>query len=453
MKKYFFLIAMQLFVGGSVFAQNLPGGFQHVIEVGRYSDWNKGYLTITDINHIVIYDGNIAGPYPITYDGAGRAPELGAMILEVDGVSAAGWNKEDFYRAVDGRHDTITLKLRSRNNGQTYEYVTGIVPRYELPDKLKQFGIYASYNDFNKNNSKAAQRKTRLTKDVSFEERHDKDFDFSECHTYDYLITSNDPLLDKELIDISMSFSGMTRDENNPDLLITISRNVNETINSTYIPPSSRTVNTGSTTTARYNYITKTNDYITTQNNRTIQEGGYVKETKTTDIFLEIAALDAKRINDPNLTYPPIVWKATATRHVLNPNFNNTDELKAYASWMLIPPKDRVIEISRSISTPLGVSYLSNNHFILREIHPNSLAKAAGLEPGDKILRVINGNYTKKSLTRMNKDIRKNGWGGVMYYSQNGMDIMVLRSGKRVVIHVPPAQSIKYYRFWWVDTK
>ena len=53
----------------------------------------------------------------------------------------------------------------------------------------------------------------------------------------------------------------------------------------------------------------------------------------------------------------------------------------------------------------------------------------------------------------MNKDIRKNGWGGVMYYSQNGMDIMVLRSGKRVVIHVPPAQSIKYYRFWWVDTK
>ena len=119
---------MQLFVGGSVFAQNLPGGFQHVIEVGRYSDWNKGYLTITDINHIVIYDGNIASPYPITYDGAGRAPELGAMILEVDGVSAAGWNKEDFYRAVDGRHDTITLKLRSRNNGQTYEYVTGIVP-------------------------------------------------------------------------------------------------------------------------------------------------------------------------------------------------------------------------------------------------------------------------------------------------------------------------------------
>lgn len=447
---------MQLFVGGSVFAQNLPGGFQHVIEVGRYSDWNNGYLTITDNSFIVILDGDNTTHYPITYDGAdngGRAPELGAMILEVDGVSAAGWNKEDFYRAVDGRHDTITLKLRSRNNGQTYEYVTGIVPRYELPDKLKQFGIYASYNDFNKNNSKAAQRKTRLTKDVSFEERHDKDFDFSECHTYDYLITSNDPLLDKELIDISMSFSGMTRDENNPDLLITISRNVNETINATYIPPSSRTVNTGSTTTARYNYITKTNDYITTQNNRTIQEGGYVKETKTTDIFLEIAALDAKRINDPNLTYPPIVWKATATRHVLNPNFNNTDELKAYASWMLIPPKDRVIEISRSISTPLGVSYLSNNHFILREIHPNSLAKAAGLEPGDKILRVINGNYTKKSLTRMNKDIRKNGWGGVMYYSQNGMDIMVLRSGKRVVIHVPHAQSIKYYRFWWVDAK
>ena len=445
---------MQLFIGGSVFSQNLPGGFQHVIEVGCYSDWNNGYLTITDNNTIMVFNGDNAGPYPITYnktDSSDRFPGLGDMLLEVDGISAAGWGKEDFYKVVDGRHDTITLKLRSREKGQSDEYVTRIVPRYELPDKLKQFGLYTSYVYMKRETpSNASKRKTSL-KDVSFEERHDKDFDFSKCYTYDYLITSNDPLLDKEILDDFMKFKGfgMTRDENNPDLLITISRNVNETINSTYIPPSSRTVNTGSTTTARYNYITKTNDYITTQNNRTIQEGGYVKETKTTDIFLEIAALDAKRINDPNLTYPPIVWKATATRHVLNPssNFNNTTELKAYASWMYIPPTDRLLSKRQIWCTDDGI-YSAKNSFIIKSIDPYSLAESAGLEPGDKILRVINGNYSPKTLTKINKKIRKDGWGGVSYYMSD-MDIMVLRSGKRIVIHVPPVQKLDFWRFWW----
>lgn len=115
----------------------------------------------------------------------------------------------------------------------------------------------------------------------------------------------------------------MHRVEKKPEILFTISRNANESINTTYVPPSSRTINVGSKTTAQYNYLTKQNEYTTRQKYQTITEGGYTKETVINDLFLEIAALDVNKLNDTNITYPPIVWIGTIKRHVINPKFSN----------------------------------------------------------------------------------------------------------------------------------
>ena len=60
---------MTLFIVQIVSAQgNLPGGFEHIIEVGQYSDWGRGYLTITDDNVVRVYEeGKLKGLYNLTY--------------------------------------------------------------------------------------------------------------------------------------------------------------------------------------------------------------------------------------------------------------------------------------------------------------------------------------------------------------------------------------------------
>ena len=56
MKKFSLTFALSLFTFLQANAQSIiAGGFSHFIEVGRYSDYGKGYLTITD-DHVIGID-------------------------------------------------------------------------------------------------------------------------------------------------------------------------------------------------------------------------------------------------------------------------------------------------------------------------------------------------------------------------------------------------------------
>ena len=47
--KVLFSIILLLSISLNLFSQEtLPGGFKHIIEVARFPNWGKGYLTITD---------------------------------------------------------------------------------------------------------------------------------------------------------------------------------------------------------------------------------------------------------------------------------------------------------------------------------------------------------------------------------------------------------------------
>lgn len=415
----------------------LPGGFKHIIEVGRYSDYGKGYLTITDDCRIYIKDDENSSkqPFICTYEyvdeyknDSSKFFYYGDLILEVDGKSANGWSAEEFYKKVEGRRDVITFKIRGWRDTIICDFNTKIRPLYELPDNLKMFGYLLSYE---KNYPNRIDR-YRLKYD-SWEERQDEDFDFFYARNFDFLITSNDPLLDKEIFkETSMwwarHFLGNVK---NPDILFTIARDAKESIESTYIPPTSRTINTGSTTTAVYNYYTKKNDYITVQNNRTIHEGGYTQETKTIDMFLEICALDVKRLNDTNTTHPPIVWQTTVKRHVVNPSstFNTSEELKAYASCMYIPIHDRFVYVQGPVYAPLGVINSAQNPQIITEVEKGSRAEKLGLMPGDKLIKAYEGKKAVKSL-------KKKGW-DALYYQYN-YTIEILRNDKKLKIDLQP---------------
>ena len=458
MKQFLLNIALLACFTLQIKAQgNLPGGFKHIIEVGRYSDYGKGYLTITDANGVGIIKNGVHKMNYYTYEYVDEYKDKrenhmykGELILEVDGVSAAGWTKEQFYNKIDNRHDVITLKIRSHNDKGINDYETKIRPLYELPDSVKEFGnVFAPITG----QTKTERRKNGgLRNEVIYEERIDEDFDFFPCMYYDYLITSNDPLLDKQILkNLELWWE---RNEEKPDIILTIARDANESISSTYIPPTSRVVNEGSTTKVRYNYILHKDEYITTQKNRTIHEGGYTQETRTADIFLEIAALDVKKLNDKSTTHPPIVWKATVKRHVVNPGFNLNEELEAFASWMTLPLIDRNVGwVEKTVYAPVGVSYWGNDLSMVQDVVAGSRAETIGLLPGDKIIKAdlpySNNKYRRKFVK---KDLKKKGWAVINYYLDETYSIEILRNGNKMTLTLPPS-SILAYRHYLVGAK
>ena len=423
----------------------LPEGFQHVIDVKRYSDWGKGYLTITDLHEILLREGDTFPYYPLTFERVDGGLWCGMLVLEVNGESAEGWTPSQFYAKIDGSFDVITLKVRDKEKG---DRIVKIRPLSELPDKFKAFaGEFGKLTGSSNKENRESHYKNNKNNIVN-NERYDRDFDFFACKTYDYLITSNDPLLDKSILDKMARPSWiMERDEKNPDILFTIARNADESISTTYIPPTSRTVNVGSKTTTHYNYILERNEYVTTQENRTITEGGYTKETKTADLFLEIAALDAKRINDPKMTHPPIVWQSTTKRHVVNPNFNYDEELHAYASWYTFPPIDREVFEKSTVYAPLGVIFDNNDPKIITAVKPGSRAEMEGLRPGDKLLKAEDVQYGNKDIK---KDAKKNGWKEFekKYWNMRKIEIEIQRDGKKMKMTLSPL-SLEVTRHYW----
>lgn len=424
----------------------LPGGFEHVIDVTRYSDWGKEYLTITDMHSIGIPGDDY---YPLTFEFLDNETfSCGYLVIEVDGESAKGWTPSQFYSKVDNRHDVIILKLRKKSGDRLVK----IRPIYELPDRFKPFADEFRKLKITSGKEERESHYKQNQQGIVNSERYDNDFDFFACETYDYLITSNDPLLDKSILDgitkaPGFLANGMKRDEKNPDIIFTIARNAEESISTTYVPPTSRTVNVGSKTTTQYNYILKQNEYITTQKNRTITEGGYTQETKTADLFLEIAALDAKRVNDSNMTHPPVVCQGTTKRHVVNPTFDYEDELMSYASWYTFPPVDRIAFKVTTIYAPLGVICDSTDPKIIATVKSGSRAEKLGLRSGDKLIKADAGKWNKD----ISKDSKKNGWKTLEEWPSARMrniDIEILRDGKKMKLIITPL-SLEVMKYCW----
>lgn len=382
----------------------LAGGFKHVIEVARYSDYGKGYLTITDANGVGIYTNGQPkmNLYTHEYDEESQHFHLykGYLILEVDGVSAKGWSKEQFYKVVDGRTDFINLKIQpSRDTVINVK----IRPLYELPDSVKVFGNQLSTI---RGKDGVSRRKAGLTKDTVFEERRDTDFDFFYCDYYDYSLTGDDPLLDKEILN-QLQPGWMVRDESKPDLLFTISRKVNENYN-------------------------------------------YYDNSKSVSLVLEITALDVKRMNDPTITYQPVVWKATVKRQGDNfrGDFDANKEMGALASWMCLPLDDRNVGWEEeTLYAPVGITCSINNPYVISEVTNGSRAEQIGLQPGDKLLKasIVNGNsYKQKSVK---KAYNEHGWGAVSLYLRDTYEITILRNNQKIKYTLRPV-SIRAYRHY-----
>lgn len=385
--KHCFLFAL-LFVVTALSAQNQgkPGGiFDHAIEVTTYSDWGKDYLTITDVHaysRLQEHTNTSTTLIPIEDEAHQEvvSPEIEDIILEVNNKSTKGMTPQQFYNIIDTA-SIFTLKFKdiSANTIHTQKFAVNRL----MDENIKKYrGLNKFLTSYSKSYSRPYKRDNKY-KNV-FDEISDKRFDFSKIKTYDYLIVGNDPLHDTEILDKVLK-PFLTRDTKKPDILFCIAKNIDENISSTYIPPTSRTINTGSTTTPVYNYLTKTYSYVTQQHNSTIHEGGYTKNTKTGAVYLELSALDAKRINDKSQTAPPIIWQMTATNNYTNYNFDLTEEYLAMARQACFPPEDRLCYDVIELYEYAGLVADPTNLSMVAEVEPGSRAEVAGFKKGDVI--------------------------------------------------------------------
>lgn len=468
----------------TIVAQKFVGGFDHIMEVARYNDWGKDYLTITDthVMHFRKANGSSEndGYYSVTMNAEASkwvapnndtlyiAPSNSDLVLTVNGKSAKGWSKNDFYKATDNGEPFVLgyrKKLIHTINGKPEVFIIDLIseikPKTKLPKLFdSKFQILNSVNIAKRKYGKTPEQERKSYNNPGFYETlKDDEFDFFYAKTYDYLIQGNDPLKDKSILE-EAHFTTMVRSANNPDLLITIAKNVDESISTTYVPPTSRVVNTGSSIRAQYNYVTKRTDYIVTQNNQTIHEGGYNQETKTSDLFLEIAALDAKKINDPKISYAPIVWQMTYKRHTVNPGFDPQEELKVAASWAIFPPEDReCIDINKdgkpndqSFYSELGVVIDASNKKLLADVLPGSLAEEVGLKAGDIIVSAICPSFSKTGNRNLKKNIQSAGWYKLqskdVYDNERynciyqRYELTILRDKKKIIINIVPHEVV-----------
>lgn len=431
-------------------------GFKHVIEVGYFPEWGN-YLTVANngVGYISLYynDKCTKRDKLTTYDliGTDRYPRIGDIIIAVDGISTKGWGPGKFYDMVDGRNDTVTLKLKTRENGGVIqEYEIKIRPKTE--DLIKLRGIELVCEKVNPildtNCKKSREEIKKKNKYELFEQRYDSKFDFFNATRYAYAINSDDPLLDRELLaclfvgssDIDLKINGrrstlgtMIYDEKNPDIIFTIARSANQNIATTYVPPSYRTVNTGSTTKVtsdvypgRYWGSIYTTSK-TTQHGYTVKDGDYTVTTRTSDVYLQVTALDAKKINDPKQTAPPIVWETVCKKHIVNGSETPTEVMKHMIFDMEFPI-DNYNDVNTPmfcddnlyVKGPVGIIVDPSDPHRVKDVIPYSLADAAGFRPGDRLvfyrpLFSYNDRKWKKYWKIMDKVVEEQGWYGTFY--------------------------------------
>lgn len=259
------------------------------IEVKFYDNWYKGYPVITGdyglnfIEHFAFPD--IAESLAFINNSNYL---LYCAISKINDEPTKDKNPSEIIKmCMDSPTDTLHLELCKKIAGTNHFFLLDLVPGNNVNPP---FDIKATQSVLSSKIPRAYPEGIRVFSLPGV--------DFAQYNTYDFLITSNDPLEDlailEEFVDVSSNtkfFSGMVRDEQSPDLIITIAKNADESISSTYVPPTSQVVQTGSTTTPVYNFITHKHDWITKNRTRVHQTEGYTQTTKTQNVYLEISVL------------------------------------------------------------------------------------------------------------------------------------------------------------------
>ena len=388
MKKTTLLVAVLALLSGLAVAAPR----NHLMGVERLPGWNPEYLTVTWSGTIGYQKtSSETARYIVSLvDRPSRLDEgrfsrfaspsikIGSYVVSIDGRDAKGWNAEDFYAVLDQPRRHI-LVLGHPFLNETYEVqCDGELPVWMTAQGFHPLTCKWTRTSYNKMSDR-------------FKIRKDRNADWSKFKTYDWYISGNDVLADKELLErIARNFedAGMKRDEEHPDIVFTVVKDAHQSIDYTYVPETVEHVQTGTKSQAVYGWKGKYLGSVSSNQYETVKSGGYTQKTASTSAYLEVNILEASRLGEK---VAPLIWQL---KYHYNENTQaDVDQLyEAAVSWADHPIKDYNLEMTSDTHTRMfyGSISLVNVGVILDArsevvgLDPNSsLVRKSGLKTGD----------------------------------------------------------------------
>ncbi|MBR5062765.1 MAG: hypothetical protein IKX24_11595 [Prevotella sp.] len=356
---YLFIVAL--------FSMTIKAQFQadHALEVKRLTNWAPDYLTVTNNwNNMCIEP---------------EAPTLKylSVITAINGESTKDMDEAEFYNILDN-NNSFELSYQTKTNGQN-----------------KQFTKH-----FTKRKGKLLVTKappTEMPATISL--LSDMDVDFFAINTFDYRLAGDDQLMDKTLMEVfadRLQSKGLKRTTDNPDIYLYITKDVNQKIESMYVPQYKTTTESDGTSVGMGNFLGVRGLSVggSSGNATTVtQDVGYMRTNVQADAYLEFSILDSRKLNNENA---PVIWQLTYSEHCTN-EIRLLEMVKRWiGSWALEYPFHESV-MSSSVST-WGV--FCNNFMqdtTISDIVSGSKAEQMGCKVGDAIKYIKYADNTENS--------------------------------------------------------
>lgn len=325
----------------------------HAIEVKRLTNWAPDYLTVTNTwNNMCITP-------------AVSSLKCMSVVTAINGQSTKDMDEEEFYSVLN-LGETFSLTYLTKTNGQNREYTKQF--------KKRRGKLLAT---------PAANKSKRSTISLL----SDNDVDFFRFNTFDYRLAGDDQLMDKTIMEVfaeNLRAKGLKRVTDNPDIFLYVTKDLNQKIESIYVPQYTTTTKTGDTGIGINNIFGLKGVNVggsAGSATTTTKETGSMRTNVTADAYLELSILDASRLDSEEA---PVIWQLTYSEHRTS-EIRLLDAVKDWiGSYMTEYPFHDAV-VGEFVYT-WGVfcdSFAKKP--VLSDVVPGSKAELLGCKPGDEI--------------------------------------------------------------------
>ena len=354
---------LMLLLATSTFAES--GYAEHALIVHRLSYWAPDFLTITNNWHNLFFSQS-----PSTLKTL-------SVITEINGQSTKDMEAEDFYAIIDNA-SSFTIKYISKVRGENKTYTQ------QLNKKRGKLLFYNPvYEYYHKSGSIQPNENQERIDKTSLFSNSNVDF-FSFC-TFDFIVSGDDYGTDRLILSKYAKYledKGLKYSTKNPDIYLYLTKDVNSSIESIYVPNIVSTTHSSSSTHGRVHFYY----------GDPIGWGGGSSGTKTivdSDIYVQFSILDAKKMSGET---PPVVWQLIHSNHYTKEVNLMNEILKVQEEIYCYP--FTIKKMGRSILT-LG-AFFENYTSIsgkVSDISEGRWAEQEGIKPGSLMKKVKGHGY------------------------------------------------------------
>lgn len=381
---------------------------EHALMVKRLSCWAPDYLTVTNN-----WDN-------LFFSGAPSTLKTLSVITEINGESTKDMEPQDFYAILD-RSSTVSLKYMTKIRGENKSYA------YTLSKKkgilwcdycegyiTKESFLNRSYPEDDMNNY-FSYEKRREIREYKYEYgpsaaectsmMADPNIDLFQFNTFDYMVTDEDYTMDLGLVQSiakELEKKGLRFEPDKPDLHIYLTKNIDASIESIYVPnivsettSSSRTIGRMHIYYGNYNTWGRGSSNTTSRSSTQVSDNGVLKTLADGDLYVQIAILDAQKMDGAR---PPVVWQMVHKRHFTT-EFNAIEKIKELhvaLHWYPLPEVDDRAGVLQTFG--LFFQEKLSKSGIVSDVADGSWASNNGIQPGFVLQRVKSDKGSKYNV-------------------------------------------------------